>query len=87
MDERLKFTKQNMKKIGIFHKDDIYLLRRNKKDTKDIRRSEVYTGTGRMARYGPLHVMMYLGDAMGDFNRMKSDSKNFIFPNPMYGKW
>ena len=87
MDKRLKSTKQNMKNLGIFHKDDIYLLRLNKKDTKDIRRSEVYKGTNRMAMYGHFEVMMYLGDAMGDFNRIKSNRKNFIFPNPMYGKW
>jgi len=87
MDKRLKSTKQNMRNLGVFHKDDIYLLRLNKKDTKDIRRSEVYKGTNRMAMYGPFEVMMYLGDAMGDFNRIKSFRKNFIFPNPMYGKW
>jgi len=87
MDKRLKSTKQNMRNLGVFHKDDIYLLRLNKKDTKDIRRSEVYKGTNRMAMYGPFEVMMYMGDAMGDFNRIKSFRKNFIFPNPMYGKW
>ena len=87
MHERLEYTKDNMKKLGIYNPNDIYLLRKNKKDTKDIRRGEVYKGTNRMSAYGPFNVVMYLGDAMGDFNRVKSHRENYIFPNPMYGKW
>ena len=86
MDERLESTKKNMKKLGIYHDDDIYLLRLDKEDKKNIRRNEVFKGTNRMSAYGPFEVIMYLGDAMGDFEKTKFNN-NFIFPNPMYGKW
>ena len=86
MDERLESTKVNMKKLGVYHDDDIYLLRLDKKDKKNIRRNEVFKGTNRMSAYGPFEVIMYLGDAMGDFEKTKFNN-NFIFPNPMYGKW
>ncbi len=86
MDKRLESTKDNMKKLDIYHDDDIYLLRLNKKDKKTVRRSEVYNGINRMSAYGQFDVIMYLGDAMGDFEDVDFYN-NFIFPNPMYGKW
>ena len=86
MDRRLDSTKKNMKRLNIFSDDDIYLLRLDKKDKKTIRRSEVFNGTNRMEEYGSFDVIMYLGDAMGDFEMIDSKN-NFILPNPMYGKW
>ena len=86
MDERVEATKENMKSLGIYNDNDIYLLRLNKKDKKTIRRQEVYNGINRMNKYGSFDVIMYLGDAMGDFEMMESNN-NFILPNPMYGKW
>ena len=70
---------------------DIFLKRgeivsTREKDKKNIRRNEVFKGTNRMSAYGPFEVIMYLGDAMGDFEKTKFNN-NFIFPNPMYGKW
>ena len=60
-----------MRKLEIYHHDDIYLLRVDKKDKKNIRREEVFKGTNRMSAYGPFEVIMYLGDAMGDFEKTK----------------
>ena len=79
-----------MKKLGIYSKDDIYLLRKNKADKKNIRRDEVFTSTGRMKEFDKYTVIQYLGDAMGDFNSKKYHRfgiNQFILPNPMYGKW
>ena len=87
MNERLASTIRNMKKLGIYNKQDIYLLRLDKKDKKYIRRNEVYTGTARMDGYGPKNVVAYFGDAMGDFPEDDNLGKQYIFPNPMYGKW
>ena len=59
-------------------------------DKKDIRRKEVFNGTNRMAEYGPFDVILYIGDAMGDFYSLdyhRFGMDQFIFPNPMYGKW
>ena len=75
-----------MKSLNIFSDDDIYLLRLDRKDKKTIRRNEVFKGENRMSEYGPFDVVMYFGDAMGDFEE-KDFYNNFIFPNPMYGKW
>ena len=87
MNERLASTIRNMKKLGIYNKQDMYLLRLDKKDKKYIRRNEVYTGTARMDGYGPKNVVAYFGDAMGDFPKDDNLGKQYIFPNPMYGKW
>ena len=87
MNERLASTIRNMKKLGIYNKQDMYLLRLDKQDKKYIRRDEVYTGTGRMKFHGPKNIVAYFGDAMGDFPEDQNLGKQYIFPNPMYGKW
>ena len=90
MDARLESTKNNMRKLDIYSDNDIYLLRKDKADKKTIRREEVFTSTGRMKEFNKFTVIQYLGDAMGDFNSKKYHRfgiDQFIFPNPMYGKW
>ena len=90
MDERLEETILNMKKLGVHADNDIYLLRKNRADKKDIRRNEIYTSTGRMSTYRNFRVIQYLGDAMGDFpdkSFKEFGESQFVFPNPMYGKW
>ena len=90
MNERLESTKNNMRKLGIYADEDIYLLRKNKQDKKTVRRTEIDKLTGRMSTYDSFTIIQYLGDAMGDFESNKSDrfgADQFIFPNPMYGKW
>ena len=87
MNDRLSSTIKNMKKLGIYNKKDIYLLRLDREDKKNIRRNEVYSGTERMKVYGPKKIVAYFGDAMGDFSKSNNLGKEYIFPNPMYGKW
>ena len=90
MDERLQATKNNMKKLDVFSKNDIYLLRKNKEDKKGIRRKEIYQSKGRMKKHKNFKVIQYFGDAMGDFPELeytKFGVNQFILPNPMYGKW
>ena len=90
MNARLESTKNNMRKLGIYSTDDIYLLREDKQDKKTVRRNEIDKSVGRMSAYGSFTVIQYLGDAMGDFKYNKFDRfgvDQFIFPNPMYGKW
>ena len=86
----LMATKNNMKDLGIFFRDDIFLLRIDKDDTKVNRRDEVILGKNRMKTYGAKKIIAYFGDAMGDFPEDKNymfGINKFIFPNPMYGKW
>ena len=90
MEERLQETKNNIKKLGIYSDNDIYLLRRDKADKKTLRRQEVFLCKGRMEGYQMFSVLQYLGDAMGDFesiDEIRFGVNQFIFPNPMYGKW
>ena len=90
MEERVQATKKNMKKCNIFYEDDIYLLRKDKSDKKTLRRNEVYTATARMSGHTTFEVILYIGDAMGDFpndDATKFGNTQFILPNPMYGKW
>ena len=89
-EETLKATKNNMKKLGVYFKDDIFLLRKDESDTKIIRRNEVFTGSGRMKKHGSQTIIAYFGDAIGDFPNdvgYAFSINKFIFPNPMYGKW
>jgi len=86
MNDRVDATKENLKKLGIFSDKDIYLLRLNKEDKKHIRRNEVFKGTNRMKPFGSFEVIAFIGDAKGDFPS-KHKGRNFILPNPMYGKW
>ena len=90
MHANVKPTRQNLRALGVLDPEDLFLLRRNKEDTKEIRRSEVVSGKGRMKEAGPLKVVAYLGDQMGDFPAEVEEAlgtRVFVFPNPMYGKW
>ena len=90
MHSNLNPTKENLKALGVLDPSDIFLLRRNKADTKEIRRNEVLQGKGRLKGLGSLKVVAYLGDQMGDFpsgKNMEIGTNIFVFPNPMYGKW
>ena len=78
-----------MKKLGILFDDDIFFTQKNSEDSKIKRRKEVLLGI-RMEEYGPKKIIAYFGDALGDFPNDKKYTfgvNNFIFPNPMYGKW
>jgi predicted secreted acid phosphatase len=80
-----------MKKLNIYQKDDIFLLRKDKSDKKYKRRQEIIDGKDRMKNIGPLKVLAYFGDAWHDFpesdNYYMFGQNMFMFPNPMYGKW
>ena len=84
-------TIQNMGKLEVISPNDIFLLRKDKKDKKHIRRNEIVSGIGRFEKLGPLKVLAYFGDAKHDFpeadNYYTFGQNMFMFPNPMYGKW
>ena len=86
MNHNLAPTRENLKKLGVLSPDDIFLLRKNKEDTKEKRREEVFTGKGRMNKVGPLKVVAYFGDAMGDFpNSEKENLGKSIFRSSSIG--
>ena len=90
MNHNLEPTRGNLQALGVLDPKDLFLLRLDKNDLKEVRRKEVTDGTGRMKKVGPLHVIGYLGDQMGDFPSDVSKEFgriNFLLPNPMYGKW
>jgi len=90
MNENLEPTRKNLSKLGILDPNDLFLLRLNKEDTKEKRRSEIREGKGRMKTHGVFRVVAYFGDSMGDFPIPSGDAfgkTHFMLPNPMYGKW
>ena len=90
MHKRLQETKNNMLELGIYSDNDIYLLRLDRADKKTIRRAEIFNSTGRMKDFKQFEIIQYLGDAIGDFevdNLDRFGLDQFVFPNPMYGKW
>ena len=91
MNENLNPTIKNLKNLKAFSKDDIFLLRLDKPDSKVVRRREVYSQTGRMQEHPSFTVISYLGDAFGDFPKDSNEciwgQNCHVFPNPMYGKW
>jgi 5'-nucleotidase (lipoprotein e(P4) family) len=90
MNDNLKPTRENLQALGALDPRDLFLLRLDKDDLKEVRRKEVTDGTGRMKKVGPLKVIGYVGDQMGDFpsdRKLEFGKTNFLLPNPMYGKW
>ena len=90
MNDNLEPTRGNLRLLGVLDSKDLFLLRLDKDDLKEVRRKEVTDGTGRMKKVGPLKVLGYVGDQMGDFPRVRTKEfgkTNFLLPNPMYGKW
>ncbi len=91
MANRTEETKLNLKQDRIYEEEDIFILRKDHDDTKSVRRHEVITGSGRMAKVGARRVLAYFGDAMGDFpatgDTLHWGVNKFILPNPLYGKW
>ena len=90
MNHNLEPTRENLRLLGVLDPKDLFLLRLDKNDLKEVRRKEVTDGTGRMKKIGPLNVIGYVGDQMGDFpsgQKKEFGKTNFLLPNPMYGKW
>ena len=91
MDYNLVPTKNNLQSLGVLSESDIFLLRLDKSDKKDVRRKEIFNSSGRMKKYPPFNVIAYFGDQYGDFPKVDDinewPKQYYMFPNPMYGKW
>lgn len=90
MNKNLEPTRRNLLALEVLTPNDLFLLRLDKDDVKEVRRREVNEGKARMKKVGPLNVIGYVGDQMGDFpsGQAKEFGKtSFLLPNPMYGKW
>ena len=86
----IEATQNNLDKLGLLFEDDVFLLRKDKKDTKIVRINEVLEGVGRMETFGPNIVLAYFGDQIGDFptdSTFVFSLNKFMLPNPLYGKW
>ena len=85
-----KPTRTNLQKLRIAGDNDIYLLRKDRADLKNIRQKEVLKGTGRMAEHGAHRVLAWFGDAAHDVPddpKLKWGTHKFMMPNPVYGNW
>jgi 5'-nucleotidase (lipoprotein e(P4) family) len=70
-------TLENLRKLGIPFTDENVIVRSDSSTDKTARRSTV------AARY---RVLLYLGDAMGDFPS-QGTVPQLVVPNPVYGSW
>ena len=83
-------SRANLEKLGLSANNDIYLLRKEKADTKTIRQKEVLQGNGRMKKHGAFKVLAWFGDAAHDVpadTNLKWGTHKFMLPNPVYGNW
>jgi len=59
-------TVANLRAYGLWQEGDVILCRKEKADTKVIRRLEVETGSGRCAGLGERQIIALLGDQLAD---------------------
>ena len=97
-DTTQEATEENLDMIGVDY--DMVLLRQGAPDKQKERRwNAVQEGTA-SADFGPLDIVMYLGDNIEDFPDLGQDirfddedafeefgARFVVFPNPMYGSW
>ena len=89
-DRNTSHSQANLKKLGLSSDNDIYLLRKDRADLKNIRQKEVLQGTGRMKEHGAFKVLAWFGDAAHDVPddpKLKWGTHKFMLPNPVYGNW
>jgi 5'-nucleotidase (lipoprotein e(P4) family) len=92
-ESTLDATRRNLAVLGLTHEGDLICLRDAASTrTKRMRRTEVRTGSGRCAWDGPAQIVVYVGDALGDFPDTDEEPgafgvRFFLLPNPMYGAW
>jgi acid phosphatase len=93
-------TRANLAALGLWAEGDrlCLMVPAESSYTKAARRSEVASGAGRCGFGEPVSILVFVGDALGDFPRAGEsdpDAGNdeafgrrfFIMPNPMYGSW
>jgi 5'-nucleotidase (lipoprotein e(P4) family) len=86
-------TRRNLAALGLTQDGDLLCLRdATSAYTKKMRRVELRSGSGRCSWGTPVPVVVYVGDAMGDFPEADEEPgafgvRFFILPNPMYGAW
>jgi 5'-nucleotidase (lipoprotein e(P4) family) len=96
-------TIDNMRVLGLWGRGDLILGRKDKPDTKAVRRRCVELALDpRCAGRRPMPIVALYGDSARDFEEYYEDEmrttgranilaqagkKYWIFPNPMYGQW
>ena len=71
-------TLENLRKLGVPFTEDNVIVRADASTDKTARRSAIE------ARY---RVLLYAGDAMGDFPADDATTPRIYVPNPVYGSW
>ncbi|NIT60622.1 MAG: hypothetical protein GWN00_31795 [Aliifodinibius sp.] len=67
-------TRNNLKKADLWREGDVLLCRRDKQDTKEVRRQEVITGTGRLEGQGKRTIIALIGDQVNDMDSYPADA-------------
>ena len=96
-------TLENMRRLGLFKEGDLILNKKDRNDTKDVRRRCVETAEdARCQAEGPLPIVALFGDSARDFEEWygtdmlekgrrsivaNAGIRYWVIPNPMYGQW
>ena len=59
-------TYNNLREVGLWEEGDVLMCQKGRPDTKEIRRNEVTTGTGRCEGMGERLIIARIGDQVGD---------------------
>lgn len=83
-------TEGNLKALGLWGDGDVLMGRRERADTKEVRRQEVITGTGRCEGLGTRTIIALIGDQVGDFFEPEDglgfeELKTQVLENPDFG--
>jgi 5'-nucleotidase (lipoprotein e(P4) family) len=96
-------TRENLDALGLFKDGDGLLVKKDAKDTKDVRRDCVEKGLERCKALGPRKIIATFGDSLRDHvevygdaaKRLRGEAEGepswgatrFVLPNPLYGQW
>lgn len=83
-------TLNNLRKVGLWREGDVLLCRRDKSDTKILRRKEVREGTGRCEGMGKRKILALIGDQLADVMEYPTpgtvlENKTQILKSPDWG--
>jgi predicted secreted acid phosphatase len=85
-----KVTVENLKFRDLWSDNDLILCRQDKGDTKEVRRNEVITGTGRCSGMGGWKIIVLIGDQLPDVANYSSglspeELSNTFKDSPIWG--
>lgn len=74
-------TRANLKAVGLWQEGDVLLCQQSQEDSKEIRRNELRSGTGRCAGLGEKKIIALIGDQIGDMEAYPEQDESAGHPS------